>query len=301
MTSFVTEISSEKIQKLKQDLVSQGFELSPRKYAHFFAQKQGISCAVYLSGKVVIQGSQSNEWIDFYFEPEILGRVMRSARSDWYEDFQSHLGSDEAGKGDLFGPLCLACVGVEEKDLEWLHQVGVKDSKLIGDEQIRPLARELWKKLPCELHVVLPSSYNKLWSRFKNLNLLMGWLHSELIQKLAAAHPQKWNYALVDQFSPTQLVKQRMKKAMPDFRVEERTKAESDAAVACASILARASFLKSLEDLSKQAGLRLPKGSGSPAKQRLREIIHDYPHLPLDQFVKIHFKTVAEVQNEKRA
>lgn len=298
MAPFVTEITPHQIEKLRADLLSQGFELALREHTHFFAQKPGISCALYLSGKLVVQGSKSPEWIDFYLEPEITKRVMRVARSDWHENFKDHLGSDEAGKGDLFGPLCLACVGVEEKDLEWIHSAGVKDSKLITDTQIRPLARELWKKLPCQLHVVLPESYNKLWSRFKNLNLLMGWLHSELIEKLAKSSEKKWSYALVDQFSQGQLVKQRMKKTMPDFQVEERTKAESDPAVACASILARASFLKSLEDLSKEAGFRIPKGSGSLAKQKLREMIKEHPHLDLNRFVKVHFKTVKEVQEE---
>jgi len=174
--------------------------------------------------------------------------------------------------------------------------MGVKDSKLISDVQVRPLARELWKNLPCQLQVVLPQSYNKLWQRFKNLNLIMAWLHSELIQKLVQAHPQKWSYALVDQFSQSQLVKTRMKKEMPQFQVVERTKAESDPAVACASILARASFLKSIEDLSKSAGIRLPKGAGAPAKNALKEIMYSHTHLDLSSYVKMHFKTVNEVK-----
>lgn len=300
MAPFVTQLTPDQIEQLRIELPSQEFELKPREHTHFIAQKKGISCAVYLSGKLVVQGNQSSEWIDFYLEPKVLKKVLRTSRSDWHEHFASHLGSDEAGKGDLFGPLCLACVGVREEDLTWLHEIGVKDSKLISDEQIRPLARQLWKKLPCQLHVVLPDSYNKLWAKFKNLNLLMAWLHSELIQKLAKDSQAGWSFALVDQFSQTQLVKKRMEKAMPNFMVQERTKAESDPAVACASILARASFLKSLEDLSKEAGFRIPKGAGAIAKQALREMIRNYPQLDLNHFVKVHFKTVQEVQNEMK-
>lgn len=299
MSSFVAQLSEAQIKLLLQTLPSQGFTLLPREHAHFFAQKKGVSCTVYLSGKIVVQGSESPEWIDYYLEPEILKKIMRSARGDWYENFEPHLGSDEAGKGDLFGPLCLACVGVEEKHLPWLHEIGVKDSKLISDIQVRVLAREIWKKLPCQLQVLLPSSYNKLWQRFKNLNLLMAWLHSDLIQKLVAqSEDKKWSYALVDQFSQAQLVKKRVTKENPDIHVIERTKAESDPAVACASILARASFLKSLEDLSQSAGIRMAKGAGSPAKNLLREIIRSHPHLDLNLYVKMHFKTVAEVQGE---
>jgi len=71
MTPFVAQIDASQIQRLFQELPLQGFELSKREHCHFFAQKKGISCTVYLSGKLVVQGNQSPEWIDFYLEPEI--------------------------------------------------------------------------------------------------------------------------------------------------------------------------------------------------------------------------------------
>ena len=45
---------------------------------------------------------------------------------------EAHIGSDEAGKGDYFGPLVVAAVYADEVALEQLPQAGVKDSKRVS-------------------------------------------------------------------------------------------------------------------------------------------------------------------------
>lgn len=297
-SSFVTTLETLKHRKLEKALKEQGFSFHSLAHAKFSAKKEGISCTLYESGKLVVQGKQSPEWIDFFLEPEILGRIERSANSEWHKDFQIHLGSDESGKGDLFGPLCVACVLVEESHLQKLHDLGVQDSKNIADAQIKVMALGIWKSCPCSLKILTPALYNPLWQKFKNLNRLLAWVHTNLIHELYNREKARGPcFAIVDQFSSHSGIRERLIGLGVDLELREYVRAESDAAVAAASVLARAAFLKNLQQCSARAGVTLPKGSGAPAKMALKELLAAHPNFPLHEIAKTHFKTVHEVQD----
>lgn len=303
MSSFVTSLDLLQQEKLKKSLLQQGFDFLPLPHAKFKASKDGISCALYESGKLVVQGKKSAQWIDFFLEPEILGKVMRSFNSQWHENFETHLGSDETGKGDLFGALCVACVLVEQKHLEELHKIGVQDSKNIGDSRIREMAHVIWKSCPCQVQILTPALYNKLWAKFKNLNRLLAWCHANVIYELMQSQSKltsspKVAWALVDQFSENSGIQKRVQQMGLSLEIKERTRAESDSAVAAASVLARACFLKNLDELGKAVGFKLPKGSGAPAKEALAKILRQDPFIDLGKIAKLHFKTVGEVKKE---
>ena len=113
-TIAITPLQAEALRILSQD---QGFEFVVRPYTIFFAQKAKLSIAVYEKGpKVVIQGKDTEEFVQFYLEPEIL----KEARVGYEEVlqpemFEPHFGIDESGKGDFFGPLVIAGVYVERE------------------------------------------------------------------------------------------------------------------------------------------------------------------------------------------
>ena len=44
-------------------------------------------------------------------------------------EFIPHIGTDESGKGDFFGPLVIAGVLVDEKNAQHFLNLGIKDSK----------------------------------------------------------------------------------------------------------------------------------------------------------------------------
>ena len=65
-------------------------------------------------------------------------------------------GVDEAGRGSVIGPLVIAGVSLEEKDLPKLVDLGVKDSKLLSPQKREILAKQI-RELALNCHVVFLS------------------------------------------------------------------------------------------------------------------------------------------------
>ncbi len=137
---FTAKIDIKLASKLEEDLKGQGFELSKPPYTIFSAKKKGVSCTLYESGSLTVQGSEMEAFIEFYLEPEIL-REFRFSHPEAHLDLTPHIGMDEAGKGDFFGPLCIASVYADGEGIKKLQQMGVRDSKRISDESIHKLAK----------------------------------------------------------------------------------------------------------------------------------------------------------------
>lgn len=205
-------------------------------------------------------------------------------------DVHAWIGIDEAGKGDFFGPLITAAVRVETKDLPWLAEMGVGDSKQIHDKNIKTLAAQLKAALPYGMVVLMPATYNKLYRKFHNLNRLLAWTHATASEDVLSKAPA--TLILSDQFSKAPLVPSFFKGAGKNCRYVQQTKAESDAAVGCASILARAEFLWRMHELEQQFGLRLNKGAGSPTIADAKRFVARHGKDALENAAKTHFKTM---------
>ena len=62
----------------------------------------------------------------------------------------ARIGVDESGKGDFFGPLCIAGVYVNEKVCRVLEEAGVRDSKRItSDKRIAALTKAIQEAPGC--------------------------------------------------------------------------------------------------------------------------------------------------------
>ena len=213
------------------------------------------------------------------------------------EMYAPHFGIDESGKGDLFGPLVVAGVYVDEKKAEQLMAAGVRDSKTItSDKKIGELAEEIGKTVGPAREVVTigPERYSELYRKFGNLNRMLAWAHGKVIANLHGKVPG-CPRALSDQFGDPRLVEGELRKQGVELKLEQRTKAESDIAVAAASILARAEFVRQLGRLSIDAGVELAKGSGAGVKKQAEEIFQKGGREKLAKICKTHFRTFAEV------
>ena len=60
-------------------------------------------------------------------------------------EFIAHIGTDESGKGDFFGPLVIAGVLADEKSAQYFRELGIKDSKKLSDKKMLMLAAEIKK------------------------------------------------------------------------------------------------------------------------------------------------------------
>lgn len=201
------------------------------------------------------------------------------------------IGVDESGKGDYFGPLVVAACYVapwHEAELE-----GVKDSKKLTDLQAIKLAAQIKKHCPHEVLVVLPPKYNELYAKIKNLNRLLEWGHAKVIEGVLVKQP--CSLAISDQFAKPAGLLGVLKRKGLDIKLVSMVRAESDLAVAAASILARAEFLRRMDLLSEEAGVVLPKGAGSPVPVAGRKLVQTLGPEALSRFAKLHFKTTSQI------
>jgi ribonuclease HIII len=299
VNSYTHAITKEQAEKLRTLLADSGFQFSPKEYTIFFAQKNKLSVAVYEKGpKVLVQGKGVEEFVQFELEPKVLGEAKLG-----YEEvhlpkmFEPHLGVDESGKGDFFGPLVIAGVYVDRAIARKLLDAGVQDSKRISsDARIRALAQLIRRTAGGLIETVLigPQKYNDLYEKFGNLNKLLGWGHARVIENLLAKKPD-CPRALSDQFADERVVKQSLLRHGRKIDIEQRTKAESDIAVAAASILAREAFINWLERRGKELGLRLERGVSANVKETGRKFVEKSGPEALREVAKVHFRTAHEI------
>lgn len=211
-----------------------------------------------------------------------------------------HIGTDEAGKGDYFGPLVSAAVFADEWTAEALRQIGVRDSKTLTDAQVRGLAAEIRRLAKHKVTRINPARYNALYETFvsegKNLNSLLAWGHVRSVGDLLDADVRP-AFVLADQFGDPRYIERRLGARLKELGVDlvQRPKAEEDVAVAAASILARDEFLRWLARESRTLGMRLPKGAGPPVIAAGRQIVQTFGSEKLAEVAKLHFKTTASV------
>lgn len=201
---------------------------------------------------------------------------------------KGHIGTDESGKGDYFGPLVIAGVFLEDKQQSVLRELGVKDCKGLSDNRVRELAEILKQGYTHSIVAIGPEKYNELYEKLRNLNKLLAWGHARVIENILAKIP--CSQAITDQFGDRLYVVNALMKKGRTIELIQRPKAEEDLAVAAASILARAEFLKRLYFLSKDLGVDLPKGSSPLAEETGLKLVKLQGIEALAKAAKIHFK-----------
>jgi ribonuclease HIII len=299
VNSYTHPLTQDQAAKLRTLLADSGFQFSPKEYTLFFAQKNKLSVAVYEKGpKVLVQGKGVEEFVQFELEPKILGKAKLG-----YEEvhspemFEPHFGVDESGKGDFFGPLVISGVYVDRGIARKLLDAGVQDSKRIAsDARIRALAQTIRKTAGGLIETVLigPQKYNELYKKFGNLNKLLGWGHARVIENLLGKKPD-CPRALSDQFADARVVEQSLLRHGRKIDIQQRTKAESDIAVAAASILAREAFINWLERRGKELGWRLERGVSASVKETAKKLVEKGGPDTLREVAKVHFRTAHEI------
>lgn len=299
-------IFSEKIPIVKQeeikDFILQNFEaiVNPKQYAFWEIKNKDFTATFYNSGKFVIQGKNIEILLDKLSEIGIEAKMQRGKDTKSSENLSplaSHLspyiGTDESGKGDFFGPLVIAGVLIDEKNRPLFIDLGIKDSKTLKDEAILKMAQQIQKHSVYSVVAISNTKYNELYAKFKNLNKLLAWGHARVIENIL--EKQQCDYALSDKFGDENLIINALMKQGKSIRLEQRIKAESDIAVAAASVLARATFVQKIRQMERFYGCKFPKGCNDGVKNAAKEFIQKYSKNRLSEICKIHFKTYNEI------
>ena len=206
------------------------------------------------------------------------------------------IGIDESGKGDYFGPLVIAAVHVTPRIAEDLGALNVRDSKKIADSVIRTLEVDI--KTLCRHSVIAigPERYNELYGKIRNLNRLLAWGHAKALETLLEQVPCE--RAVADQFGDERLILNALQEKGRQIKLEQRHKGEEDIAVAAASIVARAEFVRRLERLATQWGMPLPKGASQAVETAAKAVVKKHGQDGLAKVAKLHFKTTKAVLGE---
>ncbi len=216
-------------------------------------------------------------------------------QSELFSAEKGHIGTDESGKGDYFGPLVVAGVFILDEQQKVLAELGVKDSKRLSDNRVREFADLIKRGYKHSLVAIGPEKYNELYSKLRNLNRILAWAHSRAIENLL--EEVHCTLAVTDQFGDKVYVLNALMKRGRNIELIQRPKAEEDLAVAAASILARAEFLKRLYFLSQDIGINLPKGSPPFVVETGIELAKAHGVQVLDKVAKKHFKITKRIMD----
>ena len=206
---------------------------------------------------------------------------------------KGHIGTDESGKGDYFGPLVVAGVYLPDGQEDVLRELGVKDSKRTSDNRVRELAALIKAGYKHSVVTIGPEKYNDLYAKLRNLNKLLAWAHARVIENILEG--TRAPLVITDQFGDERFVQNALMKKGRTIELVQKVRAEEDMAVAAASILARAEFLKRLEALGREWGMVLPKGAGPPVEQAAAAFVRKHGREALARVAKSHFKTTERV------
>ena len=302
-TSHTCPITSDQAKHLQLLLEMKGYSFSEKPYALFSAAKKDekVNVTVYEKGpKVLVQGKGTAEFIQFVLEPEVLKEVVFG-----YEEVlnpklgEPHFGIDESGKGDFFGPLVIAGVFTDASTAPRLREAGVQDSKAIkSDKKIRTLAKVIRETPGIAFDVIQinPPKYNLMYQRFANLNRMLAWGHAKVIANLHAKVPD-CPRALSDQFANPSVLKRALAKENVEIELEQKTKAESDIAVAAASILAREHFITWMDRTGTDFETTIPRGAGPKVLAEGKRLVSAHGAQILENVAKMHFRTASQLTN----
>jgi ribonuclease HIII len=294
-TLYTIKLDSTQLEQVGSICASRNWDAYEVAYARFAFKGPRVNVVGYESGKLVIQGKDTEDFIINTLEPEVTKEAVfgydEVLHPEWFEP---HAGLDESGKGDFFGPVISACVIADADDIQAWVKAGIRDSKTIADRKIlefdkliRGSRRAVVKTVFCGMN-----RYNDLMARPRaNLNRLLAWQHAKALEQALAAKRVPWG--LLDQFSKKDLVSEYF--SDPSFELRMRTKAEDDPVVAAASVVARAEFVRQMKRLSDLAGETLVKGAGGKVKEQAASILGKLGAARLREFAKLHFRTAYEV------
>ncbi len=299
VTSYVCNLTEAQGAALETLLRERGWNFSTLAYAHWKASHpvEKVNAALYLSGKLSVQGGGTADFVSFILEPEILHTFTFGQEPETESPVDPHGGIDESGKGDFFGPLAVAGVCVDAGTGAKLREIGCCDSKLIkSSKKIMEIARKIRSAVPGRYAVVLigPEAYNQLYAKVGNLNRLLAWGHARVIENLLEKVPD-CPRMLSDKFADERLIQRALLTRGRGIRLDQRVRAESDVAVAAASILAREQFLLGVEKLEKELNVTLPRGAGSQVKTTGRMLLEKFGAEVFSRCAKTHFKTYQEL------
>ncbi|HDP96677.1 MAG TPA: ribonuclease HIII [Euryarchaeota archaeon] len=292
----VYRLEKRNFDKFREHLNKLGFKFEKRPHQIFLARYAKLTVNLYGSGKVTFGGKDDllRREVEWFLEQ--LGATIEPIVSSDFSGI-TRIGTDEAGKGDLFGPLVVAGARVSS-DLETeLENIGVRDSKTIRSEkrisEISRNIKQLLGKGVYDIVIIKPRRFNELYSEMKNMNVILGWAHARAIENILRAN-ERCEIAVADKFGKREYIERALMKNGRKIELIQMIHAERDIAVAAASILARDAFLESMRSMEEEFRLRFPRGA-SKVDDAAVEFVEMHGRESLPDVAKMNFSIIDRV------
>ena len=311
-----SNVISFNVSKKTQDMMSEELSWCMRnktpQYAKWQAKDGDTVITLYESGKVVFQGKDADLSSDFWISTEKInsGSVnVKNSSNDKKKDKldktsfvnpriynSSSIGSDEVGTGDYFGPIVVTAAYVTKDNINFLEEIGVKDSKKLTDSQILQIVPKFIKKIEYESIILSNKEYNKFYTSDTNMNKIKAILHNKVLYKLSNRIPN-YEYIIVDEFAKPYVYYNYLKDSSNVVRnITFFTKGEDKhLSVACASLISRFIFINEFNKLSKNIGFELPKGASTAVDLAGTKIIEKFGKDKLKEIAKLNFKNTDKI------
>jgi len=291
------KLTNNQADKLKEILLKEGWKeenINNEYVALRMKNRKGSVCTLYTSMKAVFQGNEDFKNIVKQLE-ESIGKADSYTKQ---ANIAPHIGVDEVGKGDYFGSLIVVACFVNKEFLEKIAGLGIGDSKKMSDGRIRDIYDEIKDYPYYYVSIVKPEEYNKEIKKLKNVAILLAKQHSKVIEEGLEDLESKGiecKEVVIDQFSSKKSrVVDELGPLAKKIKFVQFHKGESDIAVACASVIARAIFLEELNKMNDEYYFTFPKGA-SNVIIAAREFVKKNGVEELEKVAKTSFKTTKKV------
>lgn len=293
MANITITVTEEKIDKMKF-FYQEFMQEVNNPYIVFSAKVDGCVINLYTSNKCTFQGDNALDEV-------LIWQDIEETNQKTWEIIESHIGSDEVGTGDFFGPVIVCACYIEETDIDFINGLGVADSKKLSDEKIKEIAPKLVKKLTYSCLVCDNETYNTQINKGLNMNSIKAILHNRaflnVIKKRNLNNPK----IVIDQFADPKNYYNYLKNTKDPVvnNIIFQTKGETySPAVACASIIARFRFLEKMDEYSKYYKLGdIPKGASQLVDIFGQLFIKTYGINELKKVAKLNFKNLEKINN----
>ena len=252
---------------------------------------------MYESGKVMFQGTSADVDAAMWGVAIENTKEKKDNKVDKKYYNSSSVGSDEVGTGDYFGPIVVTATYVDKKDIKFLEELGVGDSKKIDDEKILRIAPKIGKRIKYRSMILTNKEYNEKYSKDINMNKIKAIMHNSVLYQLVNEEKPKYDYIIVDEFAREKRYYEYIKDT-PEIQrgITFMTKAEDkNLAVAAASIISRYLFLREFDKLSDSIHIPLPKGAGKDVDEIGEEVVEKYGEEKLKDIAKLNFKNTERI------
>ena len=285
-------------------------------YAIFQADEADTVVTLYNSGKAVFQGISAdidaNMWkeMERHLNPNKKIEMTNSEDKKKKEKvkefvdpkiyYANTIGSDEVGTGDYFGPIVVTATYVTKKDIHFLEELGVKDSKKLTDDKILEIVPQIIKKIPYECIILSNKEYNENYNTDMNMNKVKAILHNKVLSKMVNKYQS--DYVIVDQFAKPYVYYNYLKGTNYVKNITFITKAEDKClSVACASLISRFVFLKEFDKLGEKLGVFLIKGASDKVDELGLRIVNKFGFDKLKDIAKLNFKNTDKIKQLKES